>query len=323
MDIVAQALIAYLASCAWHEFGHCLGAWLCGLRVEQVLVAPLWLRRERAGWRLGWVNAIGVNFVVPSAESLARGRRAAWSVVAGGPCASAVAMVCCALAQPYGIAGARVGMLMSAVLLVTSLWPGVRRGTLSDGLRLWRLWRDSGERERAARSLAANRLAASDGRPRHWDFCLVRELSYAHGCDPDDLAALEFAYFGLLDRGLYDDADMVLERMLRIAPAAEPCARRRVFLEAAWFQAFHGRDAVSARRFLSSALKTPGMDPEADRVLSRRARAAITWLEGERTVAAELAARALEGFVPRTGIDTMREESLQRLTKVAAWASAR
>jgi tetratricopeptide (TPR) repeat protein len=318
VEIVALALAAYFLNAIWHELGHCVGAWLSGLRIDGFQIAPFSIQRVNGSWQYELVPAIGVNFAVPSALHVDRARQGIFNTVIGGPAATVVLLIGFLAALATGAHDREIvaGAWMSGLVLATSLWPGVRNGHVSDGLRLWRLLREPEELDRAARAVVANHFAASPDRPRDWDMDSVADLIIEETPEGERyLAAVSLAYFAFLDRGQFVYAWILCESMIRAAEDASGPVRRRILCEAAWFTALHRQELDRARYLLSLALTLPG--GRDSKWLALRARAAILREVGRREECAEMAREALAMAPRMTPVDRMRVESLEWLARPA------
>jgi hypothetical protein len=317
--LIPAALAAAFLAIVVHETGHLVGAWLGGLRVDAVQFLGMGWERTANGWRFRLSSAFLDSFVQPSAPDIERGRKGVVAVILGGPLASALltaGAVLGAVAIP-GLASISLAW-MSAAVLASCLLPSIRRGFVSDGLRLWRLWRDEGELDQAARGLVTNWFTASPDRPREWDMEVLADLVLDTGCSgvaaaDQRVRELQLAYFAFLDRGRFVYAGLVCAAMLDAAERASVSVRRSALFEAAWFKAIHGQDLGGARQAINAALTLSGEGD--DQWLGLRARAAVWRETGRRERSAELALEALGQAPADSPINRFRRETLEWLAR--------
>lgn len=324
--LLLAAAVAAVLSVLIHELGHLAGAWAAGFRVDAFQCFGVGWRRTPQGGTLRLSPSFLDSFVQPSAVDLTRARRGVFAVVIGGPAASAMLTLCAALAAAVWPGLWTVSIVwMSAAVLTSSLVPSIRRGFVSDGLRLWRLWQHPAELDSAARGLVANWFEATTSRPREWDMDVLADLVL----DPDALTEdretatgeadqrvreLQLAYFALLDRGRFVYAGLVCAAMVEASKNASPHIRRSALFEAGWFKAIHCQDLGGARQAINSALVLSGS--EGDLWLGLRARAAVWRETGRREQSAELAKEALEHAPADSPINCFRRETLEWMARV-------
>jgi hypothetical protein len=148
--LVMGGLLAMPVAILLHELGHLAAGWLAGFGWELIKLGPLLLRHGEhdTSWQWGRHHAVrGMGLVVPAPRKPDRTREHAAVMLLGGPAASLAVGIGAlrlfgwmalplALRMGSGLVGA-----CSLVVLFTSLAPYTSSGHLSDGGKLFGLWR--------------------------------------------------------------------------------------------------------------------------------------------------------------------------------------
>ena len=313
-----------------HELGHWLGGILVRFRTLIVVVWPFRIQRDGARLRVGTVwNLSFIGGMVACLPTDPRDLRRRMAVLtAGGPVASLLAGALSLwwwwqFVRPLGLTGVpRAGGLLlmlfgafSLLVGLSSLYPRETAGYRSDGARLRALRRGSVTADQEFAALALSSLSLTGVRPREWDAGLVSRAC-VDGEDPVlDLAGEHLRWAWHLDRGEVADARAAMRRLLNGIDRLPIEVGSSVFLDAAWFTAWHDGDPASARlhleRATSALLTSPHERPLAEAAIALRegdAATAQTRLDDAERLLAKSMDRG-QALVAGERIFAMREEA--------------
>jgi hypothetical protein len=292
LSTAGLALLALWLTFLVHELGHLAVGVLGRFRTILFVAWPLEFRREGARMRLSFrlTAPPGSAFVALVPREGGDLRRRMLAMTAGGPATSLVTGLAALAAWWTWEPGRFVALFAFISLLVAgfSVWPRQMAGLPNDGARLLRLRRRGPEADQEAALLALAGASYGGMRPREWDGELVRRA----GVGSDDpllrLAGRMALYAHLLDQDRVEEARRYLESALEDLESFPEPGLAGLLLEAAWFLAYHGRDAMRARSLLARAtdalLVSPHQRPLAE--------AALALAEGSPERAVERAAQA-------------------------------
>lgn len=305
-----------------HELGHVAAGWCAGFRFERLCLGPLQIHRLREGWGLTLEPALTWDggFAAALPMDARRVRANLLLFLAGGPLASFLLFALCLMlfltspgalwsgwAEPIGILGA-----WSAFTCASNLLPSSSRAVLTDGAWIAELVAGTpvGRRHCAIYAMAASENAAR--RPADWHPRWIAQALALSGDSAERSVALVLAYLHYLDRGDLKRAGQALDDAVTLQHRLPPnFVSRHLWLERAYFLAYHRRDARSARDAWDRA--HAGLPVE--RSLMLRAECALLAAEGDTRTAAELlaAARALLPVQASSGLAAYEADRLAEL----------
>jgi hypothetical protein len=300
-----------------HEGGHLTAGALARFTPCLLIVGPFKLERAASGWQLGMNRSFPLygGLAAATPNGVARLRQRMTLLVAGGPGASLLTGAgALAVLAGAGITrestlggGAAVAYLLtlafglgSLAIAFAALVPGSGHGFASDGARLRRFLQDSPEVEAEVALLGLIGASMAGQRPRDWEPDLVALALRLEPGTPYATAGRMLAHSHALDRGDIPGARGHLQAALARCDTLPDMTLPALLLQATYFEAVHDRDAVSARRHLTSAGPGVLVAPHA-RPLSE---AAVLLAEGDAAAAASalaLAARELPQASDRGG----------------------
>jgi hypothetical protein len=281
---------------------------MAGFRCVYINMGPLKIAREVGGFKFryngGGIDSFGGNaYCVPVRPGHLR-RRYLW-IIAGGPLAAILQIgVLLGLWLLWRDRPAAVEMI--AWLMLTPLiklpanvfpWPGWDNDA-QHFLRYWEKPELTG-REEAITMLHAATIAGQRPRdyPAEW---LAEALTPADGSSAE-MTGHFYHYTYCLDKGEPERAVLFLETCLDMLAAAPPEKRwAGCLLEAAYFEAWYGRDGQTARAWLKLARQYPDdWNRLETRQVHLRVEAAVLLAEGksvQSTVTAQESLKLLEQF---------------------------
>jgi hypothetical protein len=317
--VVGTLLVAFMAVVV-HESGHVAGGLAAGFKIQRFVVGPvdivrrksLHLRLINPSLPLGWVEIAQSYSNVPRSRALL--------FAAGGVLANfGMAALCLLLSYclnepnlpneparrasfaqrlliPHNQAAAWLGIAF-VLNLCFSLWSAIPiRGRIvsSDGCQILELLRGgpSAELGRLLGVLSAG--LANAVRPRDWDAALVERLLSARNGGPGDVMANLYAYYHALDAGEIQRAGELIDQAAAQCEKSRLGSHQSVFVEAAFFEGRHRRDARRAQHWFDMVQR--GQLEEQTRL---RAEAAVLLAEGRCLEAAEKVEAALTAL-PRS-----------------------
>jgi hypothetical protein len=251
-----------------HEAGHLLGGWLAGFRFQLFAVGPLMVMRTADGLHVRWHTDFslygGIAASLPT-DLRDLTRREGW-MVAGGPGTSLLAGAGSLFASA-GLAAASVFADASAALALAgtglstfgaasvgigliTLLPTTTSGFLTDGARLWRLWRGHPSADRNAAVFALTSLTFTE-RPREWPASLVEQAVGTEDGTLYDVEGHRMAYLYALDTGRLTAARGHLQVALDRHGTYPASAESVLFVEAAFFEGGIRADAEAARHWFT------------------------------------------------------------------------
>ncbi|MBI2725536.1 MAG: hypothetical protein HYX42_04725 [Polaromonas sp.] len=159
-----------------HEVGHVLAGGVVGMQLLAISVGSWRWQRSKDGWQFGRVRSIkgigGFALMLPLDDKPCTLEQSIYTL--GGPVANFVLAVVCASGANTREADDVVGQvllllaIMSAAIGAINLLPLQFNGWLSDGRRLWALWRSLPEVHVNEHLLRLWRLSIAGVRPRDW-----------------------------------------------------------------------------------------------------------------------------------------------------------
>lgn len=251
---------ALYVAVALHELGHLVAGTLVGLDTGGISVGGFMLMKSGKNWvfrfdRRRWIG----GFFKPLAGTGGLHRsRYSW-MVAGGPLASIVLCLLCALifAQYGNGLWDWIGSLYWTALfiLVISAIPFSGGLNKSDGARLWQfIWYP--ERARSWMALVALQTEEAKGLlPRQWNAQLFDRILTVDASAGEYLYCQLMAFCRRLDQGSEADALEHLENALASSARAGKVMRHALFLEAASASANIRKRAAQARIWLERSRK--------------------------------------------------------------------
>ena len=250
-------LICFLAGIFIHELGHVVGAVSVRFRVTTFTVGPLMLQKgptgirfRRAQFRLGGL----VTAVPVGTESLPRRMLI---MTAAGPIASLLsALLAFVLVRAMNEGGWSDWLLLYAInsagLGVLSLMP-MRRFYLSDGARIWEIFRSPEKTERRVAMLTILEAATNAGtRPREWDTALLAKALALTDGSGSDVGANLLAYESAMDLGDFERAEKHLEAAAGMLHQCPVNVKTGIALDAAFFYSMVREDKAVAREWLNA-----------------------------------------------------------------------
>lgn len=261
-----------------HEIGHLMAGWVAGFRPHRIGARGYSARQRLHACEL---VRVGCLLLEPRKMSKLRGRLAV--LFLGGPVAGLLFAAGVELYQHGARAGFMVQLwlhLLAAFSILgsmASLLPDASRGgKFSDGARLVMLWKND---ERAARwfAILQMQLTLSSGvHPRDWDPSLVAGATLINDGSRDAVTANWLGYFWASERQDITSATKYLEDALAAPAACSRSLRRRLFLEAAVFQAWF-RDNPGKARSWAVLIQ----DRKLTSFERQRLNIALLWAEGK------------------------------------------
>lgn len=306
-----------LAVATVHEFGHWLAGSSVGLRLTFLAIGPLSLKRDSAGWKLGWRRHLAGGLILMSIDRVRRVRRRLLIWVAGGPIASlttgAAALIICRAEKIGGNPAIGLPMAGFAIFSLLAGIQGLRRLRFGryagDGMLFRTLLRSyAGARQQ----IAAHALYMLKN--RGLDRSLWNRRWMAMAATPTEILTTTF-HTDWLKYDLAADpetAAQCLERCLaasaRLSPEEREESLDELFLECAIFMAWHRNDAHKAEVWLKRAVH-----PERASAMTRRkAEVALNWAHGDFDRALAGLGHGYESIQPSTGGRTGQVESWWR-----------
>jgi hypothetical protein len=305
-ELALGAAILPLLLIGIHEGGHLMAGALARFTPCLLIVGPLKLERTASGWRVGWNRSFpifgGLAAAIP--RGVRHLRRRMIVVVAGGPGASLV----CGLAALAALAlsgvtrestlaggGAVVFLLTflfalgSLAVAIAALVPGYRLGFASDGARLLRFLQDTPDVDAEVALIGLIGASMAGQRPREWDPDLLASALRLEAGTPHWVAARMLAHGHALDCGDVARAREHLQSALLHQDLLPRMTLPALLLQAAYFEALHDENPISARRRLADAgpgvLESPQARPLAE--------AAVLLAEGDPRAAEKALADAV------------------------------
>jgi hypothetical protein len=246
-----SALAAYYLMLAVHELGHVATGWCAGFRCRSLRIGPLVFKPPHRVSLYRGPGALvnGVAELIPVASD-----NLAWrgmAMVLGGPVANILsAMVVLLLPFPTTPFS---GLFIACSIAngVNDLFPFESRLGVSDGSRLWMLWR---RRERGERWLALMRLGGelNDGvLPESLSADFLANAVAVQDASADTVKAYAIAFWA--DFHLHKDREAAerLETCLKYSSHATPVVREALMSDAAVYQARRRKRADLAAQWLA------------------------------------------------------------------------
>jgi hypothetical protein len=254
-----------------HELGHLVAGKVAGMITGGVCIGGLVIAKSGEHWVVRFQPRFlfgGFAMSLPVPGELRRSRFA-W-MVAGGPIASVLmAGVCWAAIAQYGDEGLFgdgewIGTLFwSAVITIaSSVIPYSVRGIMSDGRRLWQLFRDPAATRRVLNLRALHAEEVRGVRPRDWDAALVEAALETPTSESSYPYLQLLAYYRRVDLDDEQGALVHLENALAAPQASGSPVTRACYLEAACASADTRRNPAQARRWMERAAQVKRGKPE-------------------------------------------------------------
>lgn len=290
-QFVASFLIAVLGGIFCHEMGHIIAGVLSGFQFQTLSVGPLVISLLSDGWRVQWVNSLGLwnGMTVMSPKNPSRLRSNAIFFVGGGPIAS---LLCGAVAISLFLDGPNLRLREAAEFFgilgvveltacLVNLLPLRIPGGYTDGARILQLLAKKPEGEAFLAELAFGLSDTTTLRPKDWHPDWIRSVTadpkspgFSHGCYQ--------AYVHHLDRGEIDDASIWLARCMDSHNALSKDPYRWILaIENAFFEARHLHNVEDAQRWLT----VPRAGIAVEKFTLLRVQAAVAVAQGERELA--------------------------------------
>lgn len=261
-----------------HEIGHLMAGWAAGFRPHRMRNGNFSARQ-----RLHACEYVRVAGLLLEPKKTTHLRRRLAVLFFGGPCASLLFAAGLELYVGFGQTGPMMQLwlhLLAAfnllVSMVSLLPDAIRGGKFSDGARVLMLARNDA---RAARwfAILEMQLAFNSGvHPRDWDQNLVVGATLINDDSRDAVTANWLAYLWASERQDITSATKYLEDALATPAACSRSLRRRLFLEAAVFQAWF-RDNPAKARSWAALIRNKRLAP----FERQRLNIALLWAEGK------------------------------------------
>jgi hypothetical protein len=327
LQATVGVLLCLYVAVALHELGHAAAGKWAGYHLIYLVVGPLRLGREVAGWRLrflsrGLFSFGGWAYGVPTVWSGWRWRRLLF--IAGGPLASLVLLL--------AVVGLRFAWRDTAVapslalfihfmtfaaiaVLPFSFIPLAVRGIRNDALLFIDTLQAGDEalrRQRAIGWLFAQSYRGT--RPADIDADILADaLEPADGSEEELLATI-WGYYQAMDKQRPVTAATYLDRALNLLrQRPQPALAALCFMDAAFFESRYGQRPDVATDWLA-LVNLPQVSQATNAVemelVYRRSRAAVAWAKGERETTrleAEKGLHLLPRLVDRGGAKIERE----------------
>lgn len=326
---IASLPLLWLASVAFHEFGHVVGGWSGGGKFLLFVTGPFMWRRTPAGVHFAWNRNLnlagGLAACLPLDAGQATPRRLA-VMIAGGPCFSLVLAVgalwaAAALGTPATVGAGVVQHIflylagLSAMIFLVTVFPTTAGGFKSDGRRFYDLLRGDTRSRQETAFIALTTAALAGVRPADYDPELVTQsLALKDGSLFDRYAHLT-AYSHAADLGDFARAQSLLDYVLADEAGLMAFVRDSVRCEYAWLLATQTEDIAAARAWLDAAGKL-----DFDPATRLRAEAAVLLAEGKSAEAAERAKVGLHALHHRSlspTVSAFHADALEELVRKA------
>ena len=275
VTILVIPAIALAAAVAAHEAGHILVAWLAGFRLASanpsLTGAELYACR---GFRIG-------IFDLQPRKTDHLSRRLLY-VVIGGPAVSLILPLAlelfAVLDRPQFLVAFAIHVfsVMSVLLGIAELLPDTGKGSLSDGGRIFMLFRNNAAGQRWISTLQLQQALIQGEHPRTWDEGMVTAAASIHDDSCDAVTARWLGYLWALERQDITSATKYLEEALAAPPSAAGALRDRLFLEAAVFQGWFREDSTKAT-FWAERIQETRLLP----LQQLRLKIALLWSDGK------------------------------------------
>lgn len=249
--VIASLVAAVLLAITIHELGHALGGIWAGFRISQLRIGPLQidrpfrisLQRSPGTGYAGWVSM----FPLKRDKLLQR----AMVLVFAGPGINLLCGVVLLLLPFSKGFFSEAFIVISFALGVRELLPIRQRVAISDGRRLWLLFRNPkwSRRWLALVKLGAELRAGVLPESLSPD-CLAEAVAYRDDA-PDTVTAHALAYAAAFHQHKDAEAGQFLEACLRFSSSASPFQREALMSDAAVFQARRRRRADLAEQWLA------------------------------------------------------------------------
>lgn len=251
LSLVLSFLAAAVAALCVHEAGHVVGGLSTGFRFLSVRLGPLVIERSgRISWYWGpGALTSGMASMSAARRDRLRQRTAVW--VLGGPAANLLSAglalaILRSLSLPSGLF-----LTTSAMALLFAAIPYQTRIGLTDGGRLWLLWRN---RAPCRRWLALLKLQAESREgvltAARWTEYLAEAVA-VRDPTPETVLAHAFAYSAAFHKRQDREAGEHLETCLRYLSCAPPAQREGVISDAAVYLARRRKRADLAAQWLA------------------------------------------------------------------------
>jgi hypothetical protein len=185
-------------------------------------------------------------------------RRTFW-YVGGGPAMSVLTGIAALLVavQLTGVGAALTALSLFGIASLgigfVTLFPGTTSGFATDGARLLALLRGGEEAARETAAMGLTNASLAGIRPRDWNLEWIETLRAA---PPDTLHGFvgrQMAFHSALDAGQVEEADGLIERLLRHLDIVPKPLRPDFLLDAVYFVARHRDDPDHARALLADS----------------------------------------------------------------------
>jgi hypothetical protein len=257
VSVCLSSFIAVVATVLIHEVGHVLGGLATGFRFLSLRVGPLVFERSfRISWYRGpGAASSGLARMMPGKRDNLR-LRALVFIVAGPGANLLSAGLVFALPTAKGFSSTAL-LIVSVVTFVGSFVPFRSPVGLSDGSRIWMLWRNHGAGERW---LALMKIEAESQEGVLTEKGLAEHIAKAIAVrdpSPETVLAHAFAFSAAINRRQDHEAGELLETCLRYSSYAPPSQRDGLISDAAVFQARLCKRADLAAQWLADLQSTP------------------------------------------------------------------
>jgi hypothetical protein len=251
LSVGLYLLVALVAALCIHEAGHVVAGLSAGFRFLSVRVGPLVLERSsRISWYWG-AGALSSGLATMSAARRDRLRLRAAVLVLGGPAANLLSGGLALALLPVLSIPSGAFVTASALALFFAAIPHQSRIGLTDGGRLWLLWRDGA---RCRRWLALMKLQAESREgvltEARWAEYVVEAVA-VRDPSPETVLAHAFAYSAALSKRRHGEAGEHLETCLRYLSYAPPGQREGVISDAAVYLARQRKRPDLAAKWLA------------------------------------------------------------------------
>lgn len=276
--VIAMPAAALGGALLVHEIGHFAAGWAAGFRPNRMSSDSSSALQALHACESACLD--GLLIEPPKTRSLRRGLAVLFF---GGPCASFLSAAGAELYLYRVQTGSMVQLwvhlfaALNVLVSMASLLPDTKRGgKFSDGARLIMLGKNDA---RAARwfAILEMQLAFHSGvHPRDWDPDVVARATMINDGSRDAVTANWLAYLWASERQDITSATKYLEDALTAPSACSRLLRRKLFLEAAFFQAWFRDNPEKAR---SWAAFIP--DKKLASFELQRLNIALLWAEGK------------------------------------------
>ena len=275
LSLVLSLLAAVVAALCIHEAGHVVGGLSTGFRFLSVRLGPLVIERSgRISWYWG-PGALTSGMASMSAARRDRLRQRAAVFVLGGPAANLLSGGLTLAIVPSLSLPAGLFLTASAVALILAAIPYQLQIGLTDGGRLWLLWRN---RAPCRRWLALLKLQAESREgvltEARWAEYLAEAVA-VRDSTPETVLAHAFACSAALHKRRDREAGEHLETCLRYLSCVPPAQREGVISDVAVYLARRRKRADLAAQWLAD-LRTA-----ANPLMRLRAEAAVLEARGD------------------------------------------